>query len=114
MITYYCLVFYQLAVVSILTHCTSYLNIPFDLSQVLFIATANSMSTIPAPLLDRMELIYIPGYTQEEKAQIAVRHLIPKQLQEHGLTNQHLHIPEDSVRVISKRFCNTYLYAARF
>lgn len=81
-----------------------YLNIPFDLSQVLFIATANSMSTIPAPLLDRMELIYIPGYTQEEKAQIAVRHLIPKQLQEHGLTSQQLHIPEDSVQVIISRY----------
>ena len=80
----------------------SYLNVPFDLSQVLFIATANSMATIPAPLLDRMELVYIPGYTQDEKTQIAMRHLIPKQLQEHGLTFDHLHIPEESVKVISK------------
>ena len=78
----------------------SYLNVPFDLSQVLFIATANSMATIPAPLLDRMELIQIPGYTQEEKVHIAERHLMPKQLKQHGMTTDQLQIPEDSIKLI--------------
>lgn len=74
---------------------------PFDLSQVLFIATANNMATIPPPLLDRMELIQIPGYTQEEKSHIAIRHLIPKQFKEHGLSAEQLQIPEDSTKMIS-------------
>ncbi|KAK6186413.1 hypothetical protein SNE40_008453 [Patella caerulea] len=77
-----------------------YLNVPFDLSQVLFIATANNMATIPAALLDRMEVIQIPGYTVEEKIHIALRHLIPKQLQEHGLSEEKLQIPEDTVKMI--------------
>ena len=80
----------------------SYLNVPFDLSQVLFIATANSMATIPPALLDRMEVIHIPGYTQEEKVHIATRHLIPKQLKEHGLTIEQIQIPEDSVKALGK------------
>ncbi|XP_033117283.1 lon protease homolog 2, peroxisomal-like [Anneissia japonica] len=75
-----------------------YLNVPFDLSQVLFIATANSVSTIPAPLLDRMEVIHVPGYTQEEKIKIAMHHLISKQLKEHGLTAEQIQIPEDTVK----------------
>ena len=73
---------------------------PFDLSQVLFIATANNMNTIPAALLDRMEVIEVPGYTQEEKINIAIRHLMPKQLKEHGLTLEQLQIPEDTLRLI--------------
>ena len=68
----------------------------------MFIATANSLSTIPPALLDRMEIIQIPGYTQEEKLHIAVRHLVPKQLKEHGLTDRHLLLPEDSIRLLSK------------
>ena len=62
-----------------------YLDVPFDLSDVLFIATANRLDTIPAPLRDRMEIIELGGYTEEEKVQIAERHLIPKQVDEHGL-----------------------------
>lgn len=62
-----------------------YLEIPYDLSKVLFITTANDVSSIPAPLLDRMEIIDIPGYTHEEKFQIAKKHLVPKQIKENGL-----------------------------
>ena len=78
----------------------SYLNTPFDLSQVLFIATANTLSTIPAPLLDRTEMIQIPGYTHEEKIHIAVRHLIPKQFKEHGLVKEQIQITEDALKLI--------------
>ncbi|KAM9854184.1 lon protease homolog 2, peroxisomal [Aulostomus maculatus] len=81
-----------------------YLNVAFDLSQVLFIATANTTATIPPALLDRMEVLQVPGYTQEEKLEITHRHLIPKQLEQHGLTPQQLHIPQDTTQDIINRY----------
>ena len=70
----------------------NYLDVDYDLSQVLFIATANTLDSIPRPLLDRMELIEMTGYLQEEKVQIAAKHLLPKQLLEHGLKSAQLKI----------------------
>ncbi|XP_008820848.1 lon protease homolog 2, peroxisomal [Nannospalax galili] len=81
-----------------------YLNVAFDLSQVLFIATANTTATIPPALLDRMEIIQVPGYTQEEKVEIAHRHLIPKQLEQHGLTPQQIQIPQVTTLAIITRY----------
>ncbi|XP_035013172.2 lon protease homolog 2, peroxisomal [Hippoglossus stenolepis] len=81
-----------------------YLNVAFDLSQVLFIATANTTATIPPALLDRMEVLQVPGYTQEEKVEIAHRHLIRNQLEQHGLTPQQLHIPQDTTQAIISRY----------
>ncbi|KFO27468.1 lon protease homolog 2, peroxisomal [Fukomys damarensis] len=81
-----------------------YLNVTFDLSQVLFIATANTTATIPPALLDRMEIIPVPGYSQEEKIEIAHRHLIPKQLEQHGLTPQQIQIPQDTTLAIITRY----------
>ncbi len=66
----------------------NYLDVDFDLSKVLFVATANNLNTIPRPLLDRMELIEVSGYTQEEKVEIARRHLVPKELDNHGMTKE--------------------------
>ena len=79
-----------------------YLNVPFDLSQVIFIATANSLRTIPRPLKDRMEIIQIPGYSIEDKVPIGRNHLLPKQIKMHGLDEQVLQITEDSFKFISE------------
>jgi len=84
------------------TFTDHYLDTPFDLSKVLFIATANTTDTIPAPLLDRMEVIELAGYTHDEKFHIARQHLIPKQLREHGLKDDQCAIADEIVhRVIS-------------
>jgi len=77
-----------------------YLDVPFDLSNVLFIATANQLDTIPAPLLDRMEIIRLSGYILEEKVEIARRYLIPKALEQHGMKRGQVRIPERSLRAI--------------
>ena len=81
-----------------------FLEIPLDLSKVMFIVTANTTETIPRPLLDRMELIELTSYTDEEKMEIAKRHLIPKQLQEHGLTKSQLVIREDALRGVIESY----------
>lgn len=69
---------------------------------MVFVATANRVQPIPPPLLDRMELIELPGYTQEEKLKIAMRHLIPRVLDQHGLTSEFLKIPEVHYIIILK------------
>ncbi len=81
-----------------------YIEVPFDLSKVMFITTANVEYNIPRPLLDRMEVIHISGYTEEEKVKIAERHLIPKQLKEHGLKPHHLQISENALRTIIRQY----------
>ncbi len=81
----------------------NYLDVDYDLSKILFIATANDLSTIARPLLDRMELIEISGYVTEEKEQIALKHLIPRQLKEHGLTEGDLNFTPDAVRYLIDR-----------
>lgn len=81
-----------------------YMEVPIDLSEVLFVATANSLQTIPRPLLDRMEVIEIHSYTENEKVHIAKRHLIPKQLELHGLTNNELSISKAAVAKIARGY----------
>ncbi|KAH7862357.1 hypothetical protein Vadar_003671 [Vaccinium darrowii] len=81
-----------------------YLNVPFDLSKVVFVATANRVQPIPPALLDRMEVIELPGYTPEEKLRIAMRHLIPRVLDQHGLNAEYLQIPEAMVKLVIQRY----------
>ncbi|HKJ06666.1 MAG TPA: endopeptidase La [Flavobacteriaceae bacterium] len=104
----------------------NYLELDYDLSKVLFVATANSLSTIPWALRDRMEIINVTGYTIEEKVEIAKRHLLPKQLKEHGLTKKHLQIGkkqlekivesytrESGVRALEKKIAKMVRHAAK-
>lgn len=86
------------------TFSDHYLEVPYDLSEVLFIATANSLANIPLPLLDRMEIIEISGYTKNEKFAIARDHLLPYTLEEHGLDADKLKIEDDAFRVIIDKY----------
>jgi ATP-dependent Lon protease len=82
------------------TFMDNYLELEYDLSKVMFIATANSLDTIPAPLRDRMEIINISGYTQEEKIEIAKKYLIPKQIEENGLTTKQFKISKQAIEKV--------------
>jgi ATP-dependent Lon protease len=86
------------------TFSDHYLEVPYDLSDVLFIATANSLATIPPPLLDRMELIEISGYTKNEKFAIAKEHLIPEVLKEHGLDADKFRVDDEALKVIIEKY----------
>ena len=81
-----------------------YIETPYDLSNVMFITTANIQHNIPRPLLDRMEIISISGYTEEEKVQIAMRHLLQKQIKEHGLNDDMLQISENTIRRVIREY----------
>src|SRR5438552_3231445 len=82
----------------------NYLDLPFDLSRVFFITTANSLDTIPRPLLDRMEVLRLAGYSEEEKVQIARRYLLPRRLKETGLTAEQLTFTDEALRQIISRY----------
>lgn len=86
------------------TFSDHYLEVPFDLSQVLFITTANVAYNIPRPLLDRMEIIPISGYTEDEKLNIAVKYLLPKQLKEHGLQKNQLELRGDTIKSVIRGY----------
>src|SRR5512142_2110157 len=86
------------------TFTDHYLNIPFDLSEVLFIATANFIQNIPAPLLDRMEVVEFAGYTEREKAEIAKKYLIPRQLEEAGLGDKNVKFTDDAVAAVISKY----------
>jgi ATP-dependent Lon protease len=81
-----------------------YLDLPFDLSKVFFICTANTLETIPGPLLDRLEMMTLPGYSEEEKLEIARRYLVPRQVQESGLQPEQLSLTEAALRTIISRY----------
>src|SRR5678809_581290 len=81
-----------------------YLGVPFDLSEVLFIATANFIQNIPAPLLDRMEVVDFAGYTEREKAEIAKKYLIPRQLEDAGLADKNVQIADEAVQLVISKY----------
>jgi ATP-dependent Lon protease len=82
----------------------NYLDVPFDLSKVLFICTANMLDTVPAPLLDRMEIIPLQGYSEEEKVHIANRYLIPRQIKANGITEEQIEFPEAATRHLIRHY----------
>src|SRR5262249_29666488 len=82
----------------------NYLAVPFDLSRVMFIGTANVLDTIPGPVRDRMEVIELPGYTEEEKLEIAKRYLVKRQLEATGLTTQQCELSDDAIRSIVRDY----------
>ncbi|MBA4541421.1 MULTISPECIES: endopeptidase La [Thermoactinomyces] len=86
------------------TFSDHYIEIPFDLSKVMFITTANAIHNIPRPLLDRMEVLYISGYTEIEKEEIAKKYLLPKQLEEHGLSKEQLQIQSGAVLKLIRNY----------
>ncbi|GFO59840.1 Lon protease [Geomonas silvestris] len=81
-----------------------YINLPFSLANVMFIATANQMDTIPGPLRDRMEVISLAGYTEEEKLQISKRYLVPRQVKENGITEETVSFSEEALRAIAAKY----------
>jgi ATP-dependent Lon protease len=81
-----------------------YLNVPFDLSNVMFIATSNVLENIPGPLRDRMEVLNLSGYTQEEKVAISKRYIIPKQLEENGITSDHVEFTDEGLQSVIEHF----------
>jgi ATP-dependent Lon protease len=81
-----------------------YLDLPFDLSKVLFICTANQLDTIPGPLLDRMDVIQLSGYTEDEKTGIARKYLVPKQLEAHGLSDEQVTIEDETLHVVIREY----------
>jgi ATP-dependent Lon protease len=82
----------------------NYLDLPFDLSNVLFICTANALDTVPAPLLDRLEVLRLSGYSEQEKLEIARRYLIPRQVKETGLQEASFRLPDETVRLLISRY----------
>jgi ATP-dependent Lon protease len=82
----------------------NYLDVPFDLSKVLFITTANMLDPIAEPLRDRMEIIELQGYTEEEKVHIAFQYLIPRQIEENGITKEQIEFPEETIRFIIRHY----------
>jgi ATP-dependent Lon protease len=82
----------------------NYLDVPFDLSKTLFICTANMLDPVPPPLLDRMELIFLQGYSEEEKVHIAFRYLVPRQIKENGITPEQIEFPEAALRHIVRHY----------
>jgi ATP-dependent Lon protease len=82
----------------------NYLDVPFDLSKVLFICTANMLDTVPPPLIDRMEIIPLQGYIEEEKVRIAFQYLIPRQIKENGISPEQIEFPEEAVRHIVRHY----------
>jgi ATP-dependent Lon protease len=86
------------------TFSDHYIEMPFDLSNVMFVTTANVVHNIPRPLLDRMELLTIPGYTELEKQQIALRHLLPKQIREHGLKEEQVQVQPEALTSLIREY----------